>query len=765
MSLSKDPRVIAGQLQTVFKNYPIAISSTYFLVVLSALALSMVASLTAVLLWLLAATVINLLRYMIYRSYRTDSSRFGNQHWQLIHDVICLLSGLLWGYAFLFLVPSESTSHQFLLIIVIAGLCAGASSSLALSPRAFLLFQASCLIPMSIKLYWLVPGYGLMLFGLCYIFMLFMWQTLLRNYETASSNLMKSFSLDDKQVALDASLQRLDLHFKHSPLAMVEWDTQLRITRWNSAAETIFYYSAEQMLGKRPESLLVDEEGYQYFRELINTRHAMSAVLRNSTGEDTSISCEWSSAPLEDAENKIVGFASFVSDISERIEHEELISHQAFYDAVTDLPNRHYFHDRLAQEVSRVSRSHHYSSVFFIDLDHFKDINDSLGHSVGDQVLKQFAQRLSNRLRQHETLARFGGDEFVVLLEELDDDRGKAQLLAAQVAKSLQSLVQQPFILEGDQYILTCSIGITLFNSGACGEDELLKQADLALYESKHNGRNQYTFFEKEMSEQASRHLKLLNSLRGAVARGELSMVFQPKVDINNNELRGAEALLRWQSEEFGFVSPAEFIPILEISSLISKVGFWVLEHAFQQLQQWLLEGWWIDNTRLAINISPKQLLESNFVANVESLLERYELPPSLIEFEITENVLVQNTEVIMSILTTLTDRGISFSIDDFGTGYSSLAYLKQLPIDVLKIDKSFIDHCTEEGNDQAIVRSILSICHELKLISVAEGVETEQQQEQLQSMGCDLLQGYLYSRPLSSVNFGELLKAELARQ
>ena len=757
MPLSQDPRMLRGQLQTVFKFYIIAITSSYVLVLLNGFALWGVADKTAVIVWLLAATVISFVRYYLCSIFRRDEEAFSHNVWMNLHTLITLLSAVIWGYALLDLMPDDSLAHQFLLIIAIAGLCSGASSTLAFSPLAFLLFLAACLIPMSIRLYMIESNYSELLFSLCYIYMYFMWTTCRRNTETALENLEKSFILDEKESALNQAHQRVDLHIDRSPLGIIEWDADLRVSRWNPAAESIFGYSSEEMLGESFSKLLAGDDS-SYFLQIDHADSARSETLKNVTRSEDRIYCEWTSATMRLADGQLLGYSSFVRDITKRLERDELITHQAYYDPVTDLPNRHYFHDRLKQEISRTSRNETYSAVFFVDFDHFKTINDSMGHSMGDLLLRQFAERLQNRLRQYDTVARFGGDEFVVLLEELDLDYEKSQLQAAQVARSLQLLLQKPFVLDETDYLLTCSIGITLFNDDSASEDELLKQADLALYQSKQKGRNLYTFFEQEMSNQASRHLQLLNSLRNAVTNDEMSLVYQPKVDMHTNTIMGAEALLRWNNNEFGFVSPAEFIPVLEGSSLISQVGHWVLDHSFAQLQQWYSSGQWREDMGLAINISPKQLLDKSFVEQVEVLLAKHDIAASLIEFEITENVLVENTDKIATILTQLTDLGISFSIDDFGTGYSSLAYLKKLPIEVLKIDKSFIDHCTTEGNDQAIVRSILSICTELGLTSVAEGVEYQEQQQQLQNMGCDLLQGYLFSRPVPPEEFTELL-------
>jgi len=757
MLLSQDPRLLRGQLQIVFKFHAVAITSGLVLVLLNGLVLWQLADQTAITLWLLLATMVYAVRYYLSYVFYRHEQLVSHTSWMQLHTIMTLFSAVIWAYALLVLMPDESLVHQFLMIISVVGFCSAVASSTALSPVICLLFLAICLVPMSVRLYAIGgSSYGGLLFGFCYIYLYFMWAICRRNTETVLQNLEKSLILDEKELALNEAYQRVDLHIDRSPLGIIEWDADLKVRRFNSAAESIFGYSAEQMLGQSFQKLLADDDP-DYFLQIDHADKANPTTLKNLTSSGNEIHCEWTSATMRLPDGQLLGYSSFVWDITGRLERDELITHQAYYDAVTNLPNRHYLHDRLKQEISRSQRNKIYSAVLFLDVDHFKTINDSIGHSMGDLLLRQFAERLQNRMRQYDTVARFGGDVFVILIEALDIDYEKSQLQAAQVARSLQLLLQQPFVLNGAEYLLTCSIGITLFNDIA-SEDELLKQADLALTQSKQKGRNLYTFFEQEMSNRASRHLQLLNCLRNAVSNHEMSLVYQPKVDMHTNQIMGAETLLRWNSQDFGMVSPAEFIPVLEGSSLISQVGHWVLDQSFAQLKQWCGSGQWRKDMVLAINISPKQLLEKNFIEQVEMLLAQHDITASMLEFEITENVLVENTDRIATILTQLTDLGISFAIDDFGTGYSSLAYLKKLPLEVLKIDKSFIDHCTTEGNDQAIVRSILSICNELGLTSVAEGVESQEQQHQLQQMGCDLLQGYLFSRPVPAEEFYALL-------
>lgn len=756
---TSNPKLVEEQLDIAFDYIPISTSSSYLLVLLNCYALWAVSPSLHIGAWLLLATLISLYRLVIYTIRKKNPGTWAVRVWRYHNDSGSALTGILWGAGVLALVPAGSPVHIIIFVVGIAGLVSGSTSSLSLSQRAFLLFTISCLVPLSIRLYAMSDFYGWLLSGLCYIYMFFMWRICRQNGERALQNIQQASSLDRQKRRLLESEKLLDLHFMGCPLGLIEWDENFRMLRWNPAAYRIFGYSEEEIQTQKPDFFLVDRNDKGYFDNLHESRKSSSATIKVRKKDGSIVSCEWISTPLEDVNDKLVGYTSFITDISKRLEREELITHQAFYDAVTDLPNRRYFHERLREEMSRVNRSGDYSAVLFLDLDHFKDINDSLGHALGDELLQQFSRRLQQRLRHHEILARLGGDEFVVLLEELDHDLKKSQLMAAQVARMLLQLIQEPFSLENSPYTLTCSIGITLFNSSLSNEDEILKQADLALYNSKHRGRNCYSFFESEMSDTALRHIVLLNSVRGAIARGEFSLVYQPKVNISSNDFQGAETLLRWHNSELGTVSPAEFIPVLESSTLIIEVGNWVLENAFRQLHAWQSEGLWVATMRLAINISPRQLLDSDFFDSVTTMLAEHKVSPSMIEFEITENVLVEEVERVTGVLIKLANVGISFSIDDFGTGYSSLSYLKQLPISVLKIDKSFIDHCTEEGNDQAIVRSILGICSELGLTSVAEGVETEPQQKLLQAMGCDLLQGYLFSKPLSPQDFAIMME------
>lgn len=389
----------------------------------------------------------------------------------------------------------------------------------------------------------------------------------------------------------------------------------------------------------------------------------------------------------------------------------------------------------------------------FLDLDHFKEINDSLGHNFGDMLLIQLAQRLKSILREEDTLARLGGDEFIVLLPDIDVSG------AAKVAEKLMENISQPFTVEKNELTVTASIGMALYPADGLDMETLSKNADAAMYRAKEEGRNTYSFFTEEMQTVSARNLQLSNALYHALARNELYIVYQPQIFLKTGHIIGAEALIRWQHPEFGTVSPAEFIPIAENNGLILSIGEWVLRSAAAQLKNWLDSG--LSPIIVAVNLSAIQFRHPNLPELVTRILDETGLPPEYLELELTEGVAMHNPQAAISIMNNLHKRGIRMSIDDFGTGYSSLSYLKQFKIYKLKIDQSFIRDISIDTGDRAIVDAIIHMAHSLGLQTIAEGVETVEQLDYLRNQGCDEIQGYYYSRPLPSEQFESLCRSE----
>ena len=447
-------------------------------------------------------------------------------------------------------------------------------------------------------------------------------------------------------------------------------------------------------------------------------------------------------------------------DISQLKTAQAQVRHLAYHDPLTNLPNRALLMDRLSQQTSLHERHDLRAALLFLDLDHFKHINDSLGHPVGDSVLKIITARLEASVRNEDTVARLGGDEFVVLLTGLKGSLKEVTRSVRSTADTLRELLAEPMFLDGQRLQVTPSIGIALLPDHGSTAADLLKRADIALYRAKDCGRNTTQLFDFTMQTAASERMEMESALRTALARNEFSLHYQPQVDARENRIVGAEALLRWQHPQLGAQSPANFIKILEDSGLILEVGAWVLDEACRSFGQLLREGLIDPRTfSLCVNISPRQFLQNDFVERVRHSLLRHHLPCSILKLEVTEGIVIQNLEDTIAKMQQLMALGVSFAMDDFGTGYSSLTHLKRLPVDTLKIDQSFVRDAINAPNDTEIIRAIVAMARSLKIRVVAEGVEQLAQLQFLQSIGCHLYQGYLHSRPVPMAQFRELLR------
>lgn len=438
----------------------------------------------------------------------------------------------------------------------------------------------------------------------------------------------------------------------------------------------------------------------------------------------------------------------------QRRQAEETVHHQAYYDLLTDLPNRIMFHDRLTLALAQANRYRRMLAVLFVDLDRFKTIIDTLGHAMGDRLLRGVAERLSSCLEEGDTLARLGGDEFVVLLPHID-----RVFKAAKQAQKILEVLQPPFHFNEHELHITTSLGISLYPYDGHDPDTLLKNADTALYRAKEQGRNNYQLYTPAMNSRAFERLALENSLRKALERQEFLIHYQPQVDIKTGQIVGIEALVRWQHPDLGLVYPAEFIPLAEETGLIVPLGEWVLRTACAQNKAWQKAG--LPPVSVAVNLSARQFQHQNLVETVARVLRETELDPPYLELEITEGIAMQNADFTIVILRGLKEMGVQIAVDDFGIGYSSLSYLKKFPLNTLKIDRSFVHDLTSDANDAAIAHAIIVLAHTLKLNVVAEGVETLEEKNFLQEHACDRLQGYLFSVPLSAEGFEKLLQQQ----
>jgi diguanylate cyclase (GGDEF)-like protein/PAS domain S-box-containing protein len=508
-------------------------------------------------------------------------------------------------------------------------------------------------------------------------------------------------------------------------------------------------YTQEEIIGKNPNLFKSGKHTADFYAEMwrsINTSGSWEGEIWDRCKDGHFIYRWLNIAAITNEDGTVTHYVSTQTDITARKLAEEAVEHLAFYDPLTDLPNRRLLGDRLQQAQAAFARSGKKGAILFIDLDNFKALNDTQGHDVGDLLLVQVAKRLKTCVREGDTVARLGGDEYVVVLENLSEDTVEAATLAKAVGRKILLSMNAPYQLVGYEYRNTPSIGITLLDDENHSIEDVLKQADIAMYQAKKSGRNTLQFFDPRMQETINTRVAVEKELLSAVDRSEFRLHYQAQVDCSGKVL-GAEALVRWNHPTRGIVSPDKFIPLAEETGLILPIGAWVIEAACAQLKSWQKHEAARDLV-LAVNVSAKQLQHEEFVSQVKSIVEKYLISPNLLKLELTESMLVENVEDTIAKVEELRKLGIRFSLDDFGTGYSSLQYLKRIPFDQLKIDQSFVRGIESDRHDRYIVRTVIAIAKSLELDVIAEGVETEGQLHVLKEKGCTVYQGYLFGKP-----------------
>ncbi|MCT7944525.1 putative bifunctional diguanylate cyclase/phosphodiesterase [Shewanella septentrionalis] len=548
-----------------------------------------------------------------------------------------------------------------------------------------------------------------------------------------------------KHKAVEEQLTLATNVFKNSVEGVVVTDRHGNITDVNGAFFEITGYVREELLGQNPRIFSSGRHDKTFFDKLWNALLAngkWNGEIWNRRKNGTIFPQNITISTIYDEVGDVRYFVAVFADISAQKENEAQLTHLAYFDPLTHLPNRMKFMMQLKQEVRQAKRLNLQLATVMIDVDLFKHINDSFGHSIGDEMLVELAKRLRSQVGDQDVLSRIGGDEFVALISGIDNSED-----ATVAIHQLRQVFEQPFIVStGDHLRLTASMGVSLYPSDGADADTLLRNADAAMYRAKNDGRNNYAFYTESLTQQSFEHLKLQSALYGAIEQNALYLMYQPKLDLVSRKTVGFEALLRWHDPQLGLISPAVFIPVAEKIGLIHEIGLWVLETACRQGMRWLSEGKHFG--RIAVNVAGQQLQRSSFVDDVKRVLAETGLPAKHLELEVTESVMMQNPDLAIRDLKLLGDLGIELSVDDFGTGYSSLNYLKKLPIHKLKIDQSFVRDIPFDTNNTAIAKAVIALGHALKLDIIAEGVETKEQADFLQQNQCDQAQGYLFSRP-----------------
>lgn len=543
--------------------------------------------------------------------------------------------------------------------------------------------------------------------------------------------------------------------FEFSSEAIMITDARRRILAVNRAFTEITGYDETEVVGKPITRLSAESQDRASVEDLwlgIGQTGSWRGELWHRRKNGESYPARLTITAVHDDQGEALNYIGIFSDVSEAKRTEEELYRLAHHDALTGLPNRALLRARMEQSLQRAKRDTKKLALLFIDLDLFKNVNDSLGHSVGDELLQNVAQAIESAVRKADTVARLGGDEFVILMDAIEGPS-----TAAHLAERLCELISQPFEVGDRELRLTASIGVSLYPDDGESMDSLLSNADLAMYRAKDRGRNTYRFFEPEMNARAMQRLHLETALRGALTRGELQLVYQPQVSLESGAILGAEALMRWSNPELGAISPGAFIPIAEEIGLIGELGSWALEQACRQLTAWDAEGFPV--ARLAVNVSVQQVERADLVAEIEAILQRTGVAASRLELEITESVLMRNVERVIANLSALRELGVTLAVDDFGSGFSSLGYLKRLPISRLKIDKHFVDGLGVDSNDDAIACAIIALGRALGLQVTGEGIETEAQAAFLLREGCHEGQGYLFGRPMPATVLSKILQ------
>ena len=606
-----------------------------------------------------------------------------------------LLSGFIWGYSAILIFPTESDIHQALHTLLLGGLVAGSLGIYSQKMSVFFAFALPLLLPITLR-FFLLGGLHTLLGFLLLSFLTF----IISAAKKINRNHMSKLKLEYENTRLIHNLE----------------------TEKDKLQES--YEMMAQEVHKRK---IIANELMDYKTTLEKRVQDRTSALETEIHEHKKLAGEF-------------------------IKNEAKLAHQAFHDSLTDLPNRMLLKERLEQAILRCQRSGKKGALLFVDLDSFKEINDTLGHNTGDKLLVKLARRLPGYCREEDTVARLGGDEFMFILENITDG-----IEAKIVCDRIQEGLRKPFHIVSQELIAQVSIGITLFPDDGKDVETLMKNCDMAMYQSKENGKNCYHFFTQKMNDKLHQRINIALNLRRAIAQNEFSLYYQPKVDINRGRITGSEALIRWIQPDGSMIPPDHFIPIAESTGLIQDIDDWVLETAIQQNREWNSMGF--EELNIAINISARKFQRRSFPHQLEELIKATGIRNRNVTLEITENILIEDIDRTLFIMNSLAFLGIGIALDDFGTGYSSLSYLKRFPLTILKIDKSFVDHLPEDDDSAIIATTIISMAHGLNLSVIAEGVEDQKQLQFMQEKNCEEVQGYFFSKPLPVEDFTKLLQ------
>ncbi len=700
--------------------------------------------------WAAILSTVHLIKKVVAAIYSEKTEIHRSTSKQLIQfRVLASICGAAWGASSFFFFHPSDYLHQAFLAMSLAGICGGAIVINALDRFISLAFVGGLMLFFLPPFFMSADIFSISIALMFVTFVLYITLAGLNLANTLHDNIaLRMHSIESKE-AINALAQRQKLHFDNTPLAVIEWDNLFKVTSWNASAAKMFGYTADEALGKHinfiiPASQHTSNNASIY--QLLSGAGGHHIRNQNLRKDGKVIYCEWFNTTLKDAANNVVGIASLVQDETAYKKAQDEIERLAYYDTLTNLPNRRLLIDRLNQSLKVSKRTKSCVGIMFMDLDNFKTLNDTKGHAIGDLLLQNVAKRLQLAVRAHDTVARIGGDEFVMILDNLGKDVESAKYAIQQVSEKLLKEINRPFTLQNYEHYCTPSIGIYTYAGEGISADEVLKRADAAMYQIKQSGRNNIKFYDDSMQPVLDLLSNLKNDLNFALAHSQLEIHYQMQVGANDQAI-GAEALLRWNHPELGTVSPSKFIPLAEETGLIIPIGTWVLQQACYQLKKWS-ETPKTSQLRLSVNVSALQFAQNDFVRQVENALKMSSCNPKQLMLELTESLVLRNINEVVEKMNALKEIGVLLSLDDFGMGYSSLSVLKQLPLDELKIDQSFVADALESSDSALIIQTIISMGGNLGLDVIAEGVANQAQERFLKKAGCKMYQGYLFGKP-----------------
>jgi len=741
------------KLKYLYNSVPIILAVHFISALLFGLIMWQFVDNLALAVWISVMMVVLLFRlyhYVLYGNTSEEELRANGTVWLHRYYTYILIGGALWGSTAVLLFPQHEILYQMVVVLFTLGITSTALGIISASWYLVVAFALFSFAPIIIRLAWMAdPIYQTIAYIVSALGILMIFTA--KHFGTVIDNAIYSkFALSQARVDLESAKEKIFILLENAPIGIFYYDKFFRITDLNKRMVKILRLQQRDDLIGFDLNTIIDRRIQPALKKVFDMQEGHYEGPFYSSVAERSLHIEMLTVPIGNEKEELTGAVCFFKDLTSEFEAKEAIEQNAFYDPLTKLPNRILFSDRIRLAIEQSKRHHFRCAVLFIDLDHFKVVNDSLGHFIGDQLLYKISQRLLERVRSEDTVARIGGDEFLILLNGLAYDEMEAGQVSMEIGNELVNSLRDSFKIEEHEINITASIGIFVFS----GEKEsdpaaIIRHADVAMYQAKRTGRNHAELYRQDFETSQQELITMEKELRSAIERNEFEVYYQPKVAVKSDEIVQVEALIRWHHPEKGLVMPDAFIPFAEENGLILKIGEWVLEESVRQIRQWQEEGTAVSIECIAVNVSSHQFNQPDFVEYVKSVLEEHGVSPSKLELELTESVMLDNSLGAIDKIEALEAYGIHIALDDFGTGYSSLSYLKHLPVSIVKIDRSFISDLKHSQSSLMIVKTIITIAKSLGLTVVAEGVETAEELAILKELECDFYQGFLREKAL----------------